>query len=173
MRQQNKNHQGSVSARPSLDGFTLIELLVVIAIIALLSSVALIALTSARQKSRNAKRLSDMTQMNTGLELFFATNKGYPTGPAGIPIGVTPTFASRLPTSPQPADGSCESISYPAPAPGGTTGIDYYYFPSGTAYLAPDGLTQVYPDYGYYFCLGNQTGNFAPGFHTLTPKGVR
>ena len=51
------------------DGFSLLELMVVIAIIALLTSIALIAFMSARQKSRDAKRLADMTQMNSALEL--------------------------------------------------------------------------------------------------------
>ncbi len=52
-------------------GFTLIELLVVIAIIGLLSSVVLASLNSAREKSRDARRISDIKQLQTALELFF------------------------------------------------------------------------------------------------------
>lgn len=154
-------------------GFTLIELMVVIAIIALLTSIALIALMSARQKSRDAKRLSDMTQMNTGLELYFATFRGYPSSSSGIPSALVPSYTSSLPRAPQPADGGCGSITYSPPVPAGTYGSGYYYYPSGTAYLGSDGITPVYPSYSYYFCLGNQTGNFSPGAHMLTPQGVR
>jgi general secretion pathway protein G len=154
-------------------GFTLIELMVVIAVIALLSSVALIAFQSARAKSRNAKRLSDMTQMNTALGLFHASNKGYPTSTGGIPAGLVPEFASTLPAAPQPPDGECVSTSYPAPVPVDVTGARYYYLPTGTSYLAPDGTTEVFGDYLYYFCLGDLTGNFPAGPHVLTPQGVK
>jgi prepilin-type N-terminal cleavage/methylation domain-containing protein len=157
------------------DGFTLIELLVVIAIIALLSSVALIAFMSARQKSRDTKRLSDMTQMNNGLELYFANFKGYPIGPGGIPTPLkTSGLANSLPSAPLPADGGCAAVAYPSPPVQGTVyGTQYYYVPSGTAFLGSDGVTTVYPDYGYYFCLGSQTANFGPGLHILTPEGLK
>lgn len=59
-------------------GFTLIELLVVVAIIGLLSSVVLTNLNEARQRARDAKRLSDMRQITTALELFYSTHKRYP-----------------------------------------------------------------------------------------------
>jgi prepilin-type N-terminal cleavage/methylation domain-containing protein len=158
--------------KPINQGFTLIELLVVVAIISLLSSIALIALMSARQKSRDVKRLSDMTQMNTALELYFAANKGYPTGTVdGIPQTVAPTFASQIPKPPTPPDGGCEAVNYPSPVPAGYNGSSYYYYPSGTSQVV-NGVT-IYPDYAYYFCLGNTTGNFGPGMHILTPGGVK
>lgn len=60
-------------------GFTLIELLVVIAIIGLLSTLAVVALGSAREKARDSKRLSDLKQVQTALELYYTDNNGYPT----------------------------------------------------------------------------------------------
>jgi general secretion pathway protein G len=168
--QSSQTGDGSASARqPHRDGFTLIELLVVIAIIALLSSIALIALMSARQKSRDAKRLTDMTQMNTGLELYFAYNKGYPS----LTSNLSPNFVTSIPSSPLPADGGCSSLTYPSPVPAGTYANNYYYYPSGTSFIGADGTTLVYPDFAYYFCLGNQTGNFRPGLHIITPSGVK
>jgi prepilin-type N-terminal cleavage/methylation domain-containing protein len=59
-------------------GFTLIELLVVIAIIGLLASIITTALSNARIKSRDARRLSDIKQIKTGLDLYYATGGGYP-----------------------------------------------------------------------------------------------
>ncbi len=63
-------------------GFTLIELLVVIAIIGLLSTLAVVALGSAKVKARDSKRLSDLKQLQTALELFYTDQNTYPTGTA-------------------------------------------------------------------------------------------
>ena len=59
-------------------GFTLIELLVVIAIIGLLSTLAVTALGGARKKARDARRLSDVKQIQTSLELYYSDNSSYP-----------------------------------------------------------------------------------------------
>ncbi len=59
-------------------GFTLIELLVVIAIIGILSSTILASLNTARVKSRDVRRLSDIKQLNLALELFFDSKGHYP-----------------------------------------------------------------------------------------------
>lgn len=59
-------------------GFTLVELLVVIAIIGLLSTLAIVALNSARQRSRDAKRVSDVRQVQTALQLYFDGQNEYP-----------------------------------------------------------------------------------------------
>jgi len=59
-------------------GFTLIELLVVIAIISLLSSVVFASLNSARAKARDAKRISEIKQIQKGLELYINTHGSLP-----------------------------------------------------------------------------------------------
>lgn len=78
-------------------GFTLIELLVVIAIIGILSSVVLASLNDARQKSRDAKRVADIKQLQLALELFFDSNASYAT--TGL-SALTPTYIAVIPTDP-------------------------------------------------------------------------
>ena len=151
-------------------GFTLIELLVVVAIIALMSAIALVSLQSSREQSRNTKRLSDMATMNSALELYFAENKGYPSESGGLPIGLTPTYASTLAKEPITADGVCIGQTNPTfpTVPANT----YYYEATGTSYIGANGGT-VYSDYNYYFCLGAKTGNFPAGNRYMKPTGVK
>ncbi len=59
-------------------GFTLVELLVVIAIIGLLSTLAVVSLGSARSKARDARRISDIKQVQSALELYFSDAGAYP-----------------------------------------------------------------------------------------------
>jgi prepilin-type N-terminal cleavage/methylation domain-containing protein len=68
------------------NGFTLIELLVVIAIIGLLSTLAVVALGSAKEKARDAKRLSDLKQIQGGLEFYYGDKTDYPPG-TGVVLG--------------------------------------------------------------------------------------
>jgi prepilin-type N-terminal cleavage/methylation domain-containing protein len=155
----------------SKQGFTLIELLVVIAVIGLLASLILVALGSSRHKARNAKRIGDMTQLSNGLELYYATYKGYPADSSpqdGVPDGLSPEFLSTMSTAPLPPDGSCASSIPPSPASVANT---YYYVPAGNSAVI-DGRT-VWSSYVYYFCLGDRTGEFFPGLRSLTPTGVQ
>jgi type II secretion system protein G len=106
-------------------GFTLIELLVVIAIIGVLSSVVLASLNSARAKTRDTARMSDLRQMETALNAYFLDNGSYPDS-AGNWRGTTPgcfggngatylaplvtgNYISRIPEDPNPnvSSGNC------------------------------------------------------------------
>ena len=78
-------------------GFTLIELLVVIAIIGILSSVVLASLNTARLKSRDARRVSDIKQLQIALALYADANAStYPTTLAPL----APTYIAVIPTDP-------------------------------------------------------------------------
>ncbi len=59
-------------------GFTLVELIVVIGIISLLSSIVLASLGNARAKARDARRLVDMHNIRTALELYKSKYGVYP-----------------------------------------------------------------------------------------------
>jgi len=63
--------------KKNIQGFTLIELLVVISIIGLLSSVVLASLNTARMKSRDARRQSDLRQLEIALEFHYDSFGSY------------------------------------------------------------------------------------------------
>ena len=75
--------------RSSSAGFTLIELLVVIAIIGMLSSVVLASMNTARQKARDARRMTDAKALQTAFELVYDDNNRYPL--AGVTSGTIVT----------------------------------------------------------------------------------
>lgn len=59
-------------------GFTLIEILIVVAIIGILASVALVGLAPAQRRGRDSRRLSDLRQAQTALELYYSKCGYYP-----------------------------------------------------------------------------------------------
>ncbi len=101
------------SKRKGQKGFTLIELLVVIAIIGILATIVLVSLNTARQKARDARRLSDLRQIALALEMYYDDhpNTGYiDAGGACIVINeanlgdLTPDYIGSLPEDPGTTD---------------------------------------------------------------------
>lgn len=80
----------------SYRGFTLIELLVVIAIIGILSSIVLASLNTARQKSRDARRVADIKQLQLAMQLYYDASSTYPTALSDL----VPTYIATVPTDP-------------------------------------------------------------------------
>ena len=168
----------SFSTSSKLRGFTLIELLVVIAIIGLLSTLAVVALNSAREKARDAKRVADVKQLQTALELYFNDNSGYPpdTGfdniiilgssggsyvclggtagfqNAGCSVDNTPIYMGLVPSNPKP------------------NGVDYIYeaWDGGGGHCASGSC----PEYTIEFSLEGRTGGLASGAVTASQDGI-
>ncbi len=59
-------------------GFTLIEMLIVVAIIGVLASIVLVGLGPTQRTGRDARRIADLKQVQTALELYFQKNGQYP-----------------------------------------------------------------------------------------------
>ena len=64
------------------DGFTLIELIVVIAILGILSTIGLTSFRTSQIKSRDAKRKSDLEQVQRALEMYMNDVGHYPNSTA-------------------------------------------------------------------------------------------
>lgn len=159
-----------------LTGFTLIELLVVIAIIGVLASVVLVSLNSARAKSRDAKRVGDVRQMQTALELYFNDCNSYPAGlnlvlsgqilVSGTVSGGTcsgggwagaggSTYLQAAPTAPLPVDNASGAAC-------NATNNSYTYSQQSSG-----------SDYLLTFCLGQVTGGLSAGVRTAQSGGIR
>jgi len=145
-------------------GFTLIELLVVIAIIGLLATLAIVALQNARQKSRDAKRVSDIKQMQTSLDLFYSDNNTYPAVAAAIQLGQATTDALCGGGFVAAGDASCTADAtymdrVPAD-PVDNAPLIYQYTGSATTFSIT-------------FELEGATGGLAAGAHTASPAGIQ
>ncbi len=93
-----------------LRGFTLIELLAVIAIIALLAGAILLALGPVRGKARDARRKTDLNQLQTALEAFNDDNGFYPKASGSLTSdrsnpnwisGLAPKYLKVVPSDPK------------------------------------------------------------------------
>ncbi len=151
--------------RPSTNqkGFTIIELLVVVAIIGLLASVILVAVGNARIKGRDARRLSDMTQVKSGLDIYYNFGSGYPS---------TATWDNAQNNLLVLSCAAGESTFKPPQDPinNTTPAFDYVYTQGGTATSGCGGT--VYSNYKIQFTTEGDTGIGPAGTYFLHPGGI-
>ncbi|PIR92860.1 hypothetical protein COT99_04000 [Candidatus Falkowbacteria bacterium CG10_big_fil_rev_8_21_14_0_10_43_10] len=144
-------------------GFTLIEILVVIFIVAALLTVTQISLTSARAKARDIRRVSDVRQVQNGLELYFHNKNKYP-------------IAENITLGNDNYDIFCDTAAgFQADE---TDCASFYFKKLPLAPTPPDGNSYVYSSadgkiYSIVFSLEKVTGSLSEGEHTATQAGIQ
>jgi general secretion pathway protein G len=139
-------------------GFTLVELLVVVAIIGILAAISVVSLNTARARARDSRRVADVRQIQTALELYYNDMGTYPASLSSggqIMASTTGTvYMSQVPTPPSPHDGNC------------TAANNLYAY-------AVQGESSTNPSYTITYCLGAETGGLHAGVSTATPATVQ
>lgn len=95
-------------------GFTLIELLVVISIIAILMAMAVASYSNAQIKARDARRISDMKNIQSAMEQAYSVGGVYPDIVSGGGASGTCTATSVIlpQLSPFPVDPKASNPAY-------------------------------------------------------------
>ena len=73
-----------LKVRTNEKGFTLIELLVVVAIIGILAAIAIPQFSAYRAQGFNARASSDLRNLATAMEAYFAANAAYTTDTSAL-----------------------------------------------------------------------------------------
>jgi uncharacterized protein (TIGR02145 family)/prepilin-type N-terminal cleavage/methylation domain-containing protein len=133
-------------------GFTLIEIIVVVFIIGMIISFVVVSFSTPRQKSRDVKRISDITQLQIALNTYRQFEGSYPESlTAGEPLIGSSTgivFLQSVPENAKYPDDDCVSG-------------DYVYTYDSTSNR-----------YSIEFCLEGPLDNYSPGLKCVTPEKI-
>ncbi|MBI3956439.1 MAG: type II secretion system protein, partial [Candidatus Kerfeldbacteria bacterium] len=142
------------------------------AIIGLLSTIAFISLNRARAKARDAKRISDVRQMQSALELYyndFATPVYFTADNTIVPDNtnfIGTTYMASAPVAPTPADDPTGATDCSANTAANNS-YRYHSYATNTALANGTGWYQI------GFCIGGATGGLAAGCVIAEPSGMR
>ncbi len=142
------------------------------AIIGTLSTIGVVSYSSARSSARDVKRVSDMKQLQTAVELFFENNNHYPgdgrPGNEGMILGVEKTKTLSDAGFGPKIEGTPYMVGVPKnPEPFGTP----YVYRS----LNSDGSDcndDACGSYAILFSIEKPQGNYLAGAHAMTPAGI-
>ncbi|MEI6378828.1 MAG: type II secretion system protein [Candidatus Falkowbacteria bacterium] len=132
--------------------FTILELVLVIAVMVMLTILIVSVTTSLRMANRDNKRVTDIKQIQSGLEMYYRDYGLYPTSlSVGSPIiGDGRTYLNTIPSNPVPNnDGTCANNA-------------------NYAYTSDANRTSYHID----FCLGARTADVGPGNNDAVPGDI-
>ncbi|MBI4250467.1 type II secretion system protein [Candidatus Uhrbacteria bacterium] len=150
-------------------GFTLVELLVTIGIIGILATVTVVSVGNARAKARDSKRVSDIKQVQSALELYSSDTGGYYPSGKDATLGAG-NYVVVCDKGAQADTTGCGTV-YLNPVPADPTSkADLKYVYTAT----PADCTDACTGYEIKFQLETKTGNLEPKkTHKATQTGIQ
>ncbi len=122
-----------------------------------LIAISLVEIEETRAKNRDAKRMTDIRQLQAALELFYSDNGRYPTATSGLPDAQdgakskVSQIMPSIPIAPTPADGDC------------TDDNNKYWYEQ----------LEGGANYRLRFCLGEAVGEVGPGPVEASPQSLK
>ncbi len=81
-------------------GFSLIELIVVMTIVAVITVIGVVSFSAAGVKSRDGRRMADLSKIQVALELYRQAYGSYPQS-VSVVANLVPTYLQAWPTDPK------------------------------------------------------------------------
>ncbi len=133
-------------------GFTLVEIIVVVFIIGVITSFVVVSFSNPRQKSRDIKRISDITQLQMALNSYYQFEGTYPeslvAGQSLVGSSTEIVFIQNIPQNPAYPDEDCVFDEY-----------HYSYSPGESTYYIT-------------FCLEGPLEEYSPGVKCAISGGI-
>ncbi len=133
------------------NGYSFIEMIIVVAIVSILATLVIVSVQSARISARDSRRVSDINEIRSALNLYYSKYNQYPTAiTPGQALTVNSViYLESVPHNPTPyTDNGCPDKDY-----------DYSQISSGLSYTLS-------------FCLGYKQDTISAGSNIAIPEGI-